>query len=173
MTIKTIFTVAGIAVLALLGFSGISVRYALPAEKLVGAGTSDQATLSVDTASDTTAPTTATPAAPAQAQQASGISPSSASGMPPATTPGGAVETPQPAPVPALEPGTRRALGEMLNTSSEGLVEETRGGVTSIDLQGRFRTAPVATVDDEGNVHITDYSHLPPAPDTPAEPTPP
>lgn len=62
---------------------------------------------------------------------------------------------------PALEPGIREALGKMLNTSSEGLVEETRNGVTSVDLQGRFQTVPVATIDENGNVQITDYSHLP------------
>jgi len=62
---------------------------------------------------------------------------------------------------PALEPEIREALGNMLNTSSEGLVEETRNGVTSVNLQGRFQTAPVATIDADGNVQITDYSHLP------------
>jgi hypothetical protein len=69
--------------------------------------------------------------------------------------------------VPALEPETREALGKILNTSSEGLVEETHNGVTSVDLQGRFRTAPVATVDEDGNVQITDYSHLPKKPTQP------
>lgn len=62
---------------------------------------------------------------------------------------------------PALEPEIREALGEILNTSSEGLVEETRNGVTSVDLQGRFQSAPVATIDERGNVQITDYSHPP------------
>jgi len=64
-------------------------------------------------------------------------------------------------PRPPLEPKIRKALGELLNTSSEGLVEETRNGVTSVDLQRRFRTAPVATIDADGNVQITDYSYLP------------
>lgn len=160
------------AVLALLVYLGLSVQHGLPAEKRVDNAISEQSNRPVDTASPATA-APATPAAPVQAQQASDMSPSSATGMPPATTPGHAADTPEQTPVPALESGTRRALAEMLNTSSEGLVEETRGGVTSIDLQGRFRTAPVATVDEEGNVHITDYSHLPLAPDNPAEPTPP
>lgn len=66
------------------------------------------------------------------------------------------VSQPQP-----LEPEIRKALGELLNTSSEGLVEETRNGVTSVDLQRRFRTAPVATIDADGNIHIQDYSYLP------------
>lgn len=65
--------------------------------------------------------------------------------------------------LPALEPEIREALGSMLSTSSEGLVVETRNGVSSVDLQGRFRTVPVATVDKDGNVQITDYSHLPEA----------
>lgn len=64
---------------------------------------------------------------------------------------------------PELEPEIREALSNMLNTSSEGLVEETHNGVTSVDLQGRFQTAPVATIDEDGNVQITDYSHLPKA----------
>lgn len=63
--------------------------------------------------------------------------------------------------VPALEPEIREALSKMLNTSSEGLVEETRNGVTSVDLQGRFQTVPVATIDENGDVQITDYTHLP------------
>jgi len=65
--------------------------------------------------------------------------------------------------VPALEPEIREALGKILNTSSEGLVEETHNGVTSIDLQGHFQSAPVATIDKDGNVQITDYSYLPSA----------
>lgn len=73
-------------------------------------------------------------------------------------------------PPPALEPEIRRALGRILNTSSEGLVEETRDGVTKVDLQRRFQTAPVATVDEQGNVEITDYTHLPPEPVEPAQP---
>ncbi|VAW75545.1 hypothetical protein MNBD_GAMMA15-2442 [hydrothermal vent metagenome] len=76
-----------------------------------------------------------------------------------------APSSPQHAPV--LEPEIREALGEMLNTSSEGLVEETRNGVTSVDLQGRFQSVPVATIDEDGNVHITDYTHLPKDPKQP------
>jgi hypothetical protein len=68
---------------------------------------------------------------------------------------------------PPLEPEIRKALGEVLDTSSAGLVEETRNGVTGVDLQRRFRTAPVATVDAHGNVQITDYSSLPKEPATP------
>lgn len=68
---------------------------------------------------------------------------------------------------PPLEPEIRKALGEVLNTSSAGLVEETRNGVTGVDLQRRFRTAPVATVDAHGNIQITDYSSLPKEPAAP------
>ena len=68
-------------------------------------------------------------------------------------------ETPQ---TPALEPEIRAALKEMLNTSSEGLVEEQlENGGTRIDLQGRFRTAPVAIIDADGEVQIRDYTYLP------------
>ncbi len=74
-----------------------------------------------------------------------------------------AQSAPQPQP---LEPEIRKALGELLNTSSEGLVEETQNGVTSVDLQKRFQTAPVATIDADGNIHITDYSYLPESADS-------
>lgn len=91
-------------------------------------------------------------------------------GHPPATMTAAGVEPHQPHSSPVLEPEIRRALGEILNTSSDGLVEETRNGVTRVDLQRRFQTAPVVTVDGQGNVDITDYSHLPAEP---AEPSPP
>ena len=76
---------------------------------------------------------------------------------------GAAVENSEHPQVPKLQAGTREALAEILNTSSDGLVEKTVNGVTSVNLQGRFRTAPVATIDASGEVHITDYSHLPAA----------
>ncbi len=61
-----------------------------------------------------------------------------------------------------LSPEVRAALTKMLNTSSEGLVTETVNGVTSMHLQGRFQTVPVATIDEAGNTSVTDYSHLNP-----------
>ena len=65
---------------------------------------------------------------------------------------------------PQLEPEIRESLGEILNTSSDGLVEEKmENGAVGLNLQGRFRTAPVATIDTDGKVQITDYTHLPPA----------
>ncbi len=78
--------------------------------------------------------------------------------QPPAAAPEGSQPKQQ---QPKLDPEVREALNEMLNTSSEGLVEETRNGVTSVDLQGRFQSVPVATIDEDGNVQITDYTHLP------------
>ncbi|TCK17631.1 hypothetical protein DFR30_0866 [Thiogranum longum] len=62
---------------------------------------------------------------------------------------------------PELEPEIRDALGKILSTSSKGLVEKTTNGVSSVDLKGRFQTAPVATIDKDGNIQITDYTHLP------------
>ena len=63
---------------------------------------------------------------------------------------------------PELEPEIREALSEILNTSSEGLVEEQAAhGAVGLNHRGRFQTAPVATVDPEGNVQIRDYSSLP------------
>ena len=75
--------------------------------------------------------------------------------------------TPAQQQAPALEPEIREALARLLNTSSEGLVEETRNGATSVDLQGRFQTVPVATIDENGKVQITDYTHLPRTPTQP------
>lgn len=63
---------------------------------------------------------------------------------------------------PELEPEIREALEKTLNTSSEGLVEEpTAQGAIRLNHQGHFQTAPVATIDPEGNVQIRDYSSLP------------
>ncbi len=89
--------------------------------------------------------------------------PASPVGSPSNDTVASAVAPPGQQEVPALEPEIREALGKILNTSSEGLVEETRNGVTSVDLQGRFKSAPVATIDEDGKVQITDYSYLPKA----------
>lgn len=62
-----------------------------------------------------------------------------------------------------LEPEIRDALGKILNSSSEGLVEETTAeGAVLLNHQGRFQTAPVATIDSDGKVQIKDYSSLPP-----------
>ena len=57
-----------------------------------------------------------------------------------------------------LEPEIRDAVREHVITSHDGLVEaETDKGV-EMKLQGRFRTAPVATVDEKGEVTVRDYT---------------
>jgi len=60
-----------------------------------------------------------------------------------------------------LEPEIHQALTEMLNTSSEGLVEKKTGSSVSVDLQGRFQTVPVATINEKGELEIRDYSSKP------------
>jgi hypothetical protein len=48
-------------------------------------------------------------------------------------------------------------LNEVINTSSEGLVEKASpapGGGTMVDLQGRFQSAATATVDKNGKVVV-------------------
>ena len=60
-----------------------------------------------------------------------------------------------------LEPEIRAAVKELVNTSHEGLVEkETQNGV-EMNLRGRFRTAPVATVNEQGEVTVRDYTSAP------------
>lgn len=94
----------------------------------------------------------------------------SPAGPPSAVPPGQAPSPPRLQHPQALEAPIRRALGRMLNTSSQGLRETRRKGAISVDLQQRFQIAPVATVDAQGRVQITDYAHLPPAPPAPAPP---
>jgi len=62
-----------------------------------------------------------------------------------------------------LEPEIQQALEKMLNTSSEGLVEEKTNQGVSVNLQGRFQTVPVATINEKGEAEIQDYSSVPPA----------
>jgi hypothetical protein len=60
-----------------------------------------------------------------------------------------------------LEPEIEAAINELVNTSHEGLVEvETNQGV-SVDLKGRFRTAPVATINEKGELVVQDYTSAP------------
>ena len=60
-----------------------------------------------------------------------------------------------------LEPEIQRALESMLNTTSDDLVEvETENGV-GVDLQNRFQTVPVATINADGEVEIRDYTNAP------------
>ena len=60
-----------------------------------------------------------------------------------------------------LEPEIRKAIQELVNTSSEGLTEEQTNKGINVDLQGRFRTAPVATINENGEVEIQDYTSPP------------
>ncbi len=60
-----------------------------------------------------------------------------------------------------LEPGIRDAVRELVNTSHEGLVEEKTDNGVEMRLNGRFRTAPVATVDENGEVTVRDYTSPP------------
>jgi hypothetical protein len=60
---------------------------------------------------------------------------------------------------PELSPEIRSALGELINTSSEGLVEEKLAdGTVLVDLKGRFQSAVVATIGADGKVHTNCYS---------------
>lgn len=66
--------------------------------------------------------------------------------------------------VPPLEPEIRAGLEDLLDTSHEGLEKEEIDGAVIINLQGRFRIAPVATVDENGEIHIQEYSTQPAGP---------
>jgi hypothetical protein len=47
------------------------------------------------------------------------------------------------------------ALKERLSRSGKGLsIEKTAAGTSRIDLQGRFRSVHVATIDDNGKKHV-------------------
>ena len=60
-----------------------------------------------------------------------------------------------------LEPEIQQALKKMLNTSSQGLIEKQTEKGISVDLKGRFQTVPVATINENGEVEIQDYSSAP------------
>ena len=63
-----------------------------------------------------------------------------------------------------LEPDIHEAVTALTNTSSEGLVEEidATGEGYSVNLQGRFKTVPVATVGADGQITIQEFSAPPP-----------
>ncbi|MFK5948345.1 MAG: hypothetical protein QM500_06210 [Methylococcales bacterium] len=61
----------------------------------------------------------------------------------------------------SLEPEIQQALENHLNTSSEGLTEDETDDGYSVDLQGRFRSVPVATIQEDGEIFIKDYTSLP------------
>ena len=62
-----------------------------------------------------------------------------------------------------LEPAIRNSVRDMVSTSHKGLVEENTGKGVEMKLKGRFRTAPVAIINDDGSVTVRDYSAAPPA----------
>lgn len=52
---------------------------------------------------------------------------------------------------PDLSTDVQEALAQMINTSSEGLVQETLAdGTVVVDLEGRFQSAMVATINADG-----------------------
>ena len=56
------------------------------------------------------------------------------------------------------DPDIREAVQAITDTSSEGLVEEAAEDGYQVNLQGRFRSVPVAEVNDKGEVEIRDYT---------------
>jgi len=57
----------------------------------------------------------------------------------------------------SLEPEIKHELQTILNTSSDGLIEIKTDKGDMVDLKNRFRTAPVATINETGEVVIRDY----------------
>lgn len=62
-----------------------------------------------------------------------------------------------------LEPAIHNTVRELVNTSHEGLVEEKTSKGVGMKLKGRFRTVPVATIEEDGTITIRDYTSVPPA----------
>ena len=61
-----------------------------------------------------------------------------------------------------LEPAIHNSVKELVRTSHEGLVEEKTSKGVELKLKGRFRTAPVATLNDDGTITVRDYTVAPP-----------
>jgi len=56
----------------------------------------------------------------------------------------------------------REALSQMVNTSSEGLKEKRlEDGTVIVDLEGRFRSAMVVTIGEDGKARGFCYGHAP------------
>jgi len=63
---------------------------------------------------------------------------------------------------PELSDEMKEALGRMVNTSSEGLVEQRLAdGTVLVDLQGRFQSAMVATIGPDGKLSTNCFSKSP------------
>ena len=61
-----------------------------------------------------------------------------------------------------LSPEMREALEQMVNTSSEGLRQQTLAdGTVIVDLEGRFQSAMVVTVGKDGKMQGSCYSTVP------------
>ncbi|MDJ0836942.1 MAG: hypothetical protein QNK37_10530 [Acidobacteriota bacterium] len=61
-----------------------------------------------------------------------------------------------------LSPEMRAALEQMVNTSSEGLRQQTLAdGTVIVDLEGRFQSAMVVTMGKDGKVKGSCYSTVP------------
>lgn len=67
-----------------------------------------------------------------------------------------------PAATKPLEPAIRDAVRELVDTSHDGLVVEKTANGDKLNLNGKFRTAPVATIDENGELTVRDYT-APPA----------
>ena len=57
-----------------------------------------------------------------------------------------------------MDESVRQAVNEIVNTSSEGLVEVQTDDGAVVDLKGRFRSVPVATIGADGEITIIDYT---------------
>ena len=61
-----------------------------------------------------------------------------------------------------LSADMREALSQMVNTSSEGLKEKhLADGTVIVDLEGRFRSAMVVTIGEDGKARGYCYGHAP------------
>ncbi|MFE8070871.1 hypothetical protein QQM79_07410 [Marinobacteraceae bacterium S3BR75-40.1] len=64
---------------------------------------------------------------------------------------------PQPAPAEPLPDPLRQEVDQLTSRDDSGLVEEPLpGGGVQVNLQGRFRSVPYATMDEDGRVTIAE-----------------
>lgn len=60
---------------------------------------------------------------------------------------------------PQLSVGMKRAINRLMNDSSQGMQPEQRAdGSKRVELQGRFRHVPVATLNQDGSIQIQEFS---------------
>lgn len=60
-----------------------------------------------------------------------------------------------------LEPEILESVRELVDTSHEGLEEKKTANGVALRLNGKFRTAPVATIDENGELTVRDYTSPP------------